>query len=212
MKKYLLIAVAALAAVSFAACNSDDEVKKDKEEKTEYTGPVTLCFNEISGVKKYKGIEFYNYGDKDIDLKDWIVKKNNEVDGGVDDAGAATTLYWEGKEDAGKLVVKANGFFVLHAADNDENLPAVVEGGRATGGLSPKKAIKLELIDPNGKVVDTFNRAWDDKAESPETTVSEVTGSFARTTDHGDAWAVLSETFGKTNVGATVISATIPQE
>lgn len=209
MKKYLLIAVAALAAASFVSCNKDNEVKKDKEEETEYTGPVTLCFNEISGVKKYKGIEFYNYGDKDINLKDWVVKKNNEVDGGTDAAGATTSLYWKGTEG----VVKAKGFYVLHAADNDEELPAVQEGGRATGGLSPKKAIKLELIDPNGKVVDTFKRGWDDALGlDAEKTLSEVTGSFARTTDHGDTWAVLSETFGKTNVGATVISATIPQE
>ena len=209
MKKYLLIAVAALAATAFVSCNKDDEVKKEGGESTEYTGAVTLCMNEISGVKGYKGIEFYNYGNKDIDLKGWVVKKNNEVDGGTDADGLPTYLYWNCEV---SITVKAKGFFVLHAKDNDANLPEVVEGGRATGGLSPKKALKLELIDPNGKVVDTFNRAWDDKADAPEITVSEVTGSYARTTDHGDNWAVLEPTFGATNAGATVVSATIPQE
>ena len=207
MKKYFLIAMAALAATAFVSC-TDEEVDRDKD-KTEDNGAVTLCFNEISGVTGYKGIEFYNYGDKDINLKDWVVKKNNEIDGGLDADGLETKLYWKGTEG----VVPAKGFYVLHAADKDDKLPAVQDGGRATGGLSPKKAIKLELIDPKGNVVDEFKRGWDDALGlAAEITLTEVKGSFARKTDHGNDWAVLSPTFGATNVGADVIADPIPQE
>lgn len=219
MKKYFLIALAA--AFTFVACNPDPEVNQDENNNTEEQKPdegnttepgaTTLCINELCGVTGYKGVEFYNYGDKDINLNGWILKKNNEVDGGTDVDGKETYLYWKGT--AG--TVKANGFFILHAKDGDENLPALTpdeDYARATGGLSAKKAVKLELIAPDGTVVDVFNRGWDDSlGAAAEVKLTEVkTGSFARTADHGDKWAVLSSTFGQTNVGAEVLSENIP--
>ena len=198
MKKYLLIAVAALAATALISCNKDPEGTEDKQD---YNGPVTLCINELNGVKGYKSIELYNYGTAAIDLKDWVLMKNLKTD-----------PYWKGTVGT----VAPGGFFVVYAnKDFDKLVASVPDGAEGTGGLSNKKRLKIVLKDPNGNTVDTFTRYWDDAvdpdaAETPD--ISAVDGSYARTTDHGNTWAVLSQTIGKTNVGAEVVSATIPTE
>ena len=210
MKKILVFAVAAMTAL--VACNKDPEVNKEdnggnENENTNTGGATGLCINEVNGTSGYKGIELYNPGDAAVDLKDWSIKKNNEVD----DDTAGTKLYWKGVSGS----VPAKGFFVIHANKDDASLPEKVGDGSdvATGGLSAKKAVKLELVNPEGKTVDTFNRGWDDNAENPEVSLKEYTeGSFARTADGGDTWKVLAPTFGATNAGAAVITETIENE
>lgn len=204
MKKYLLIAAALLTAFAFVSCNKDEEVEKEKEEQGGEQGggqeveAASICINEVNGVKGYKGIEIYNPGDKAVDLKDWSIKKNDEVD----DADAATSLYWKGIEGCS---VPAKGFYVIHASKDDGNLPEKTEGCVATGGLSNKKAVKLELINPEGKTVDTFNRGYDSSAEAPEVSLDELAGSFARETDGAAAWKLMEPTFGATNNGAALV-------
>ena len=204
MKKYFIFALAA--AFAFVSCNPDPEVKKDEEnngnEQTNQGGETTtdgatLCLNEINGVKGYKGIEIYNPTDKEISLVNWIVKKNNEVD---DDA-LATKLYWKGT--AGS--VPAKGYYVIHANKDDASLPEKTEGCVATGGLSNKKGVKLELINPEGKTVDTFNRGFDTSLEDPEQPLDELAGSFARDTDGGKDWKLKEPSFGATNNGVALV-------
>ena len=199
MKKYLLIAAAALAATALVSCNKDPE---GTGEKTDYDGPVTLCINELNGVKGYKSIELYNYGDKAIDLKDWVLMKNLQTD-----------PYWTGTVGT----IAPGGFFVVYAnKDYTKLVENVPDGHAGNGGLSNKKRLKIVLKDPNGNAVDTFTRFWDDKidpdaADTPDLTTA-VAGSYARATDHGNTWKVLAQTIGATNAGAEVISETIPTE
>jgi hypothetical protein len=206
MKKYFILALAA--AFAFAACNTDDpDVRKDDQngngnEQTNQGGETTeatLCINEVNGTKGYKGIEIYNPTDKEIDLQGWVVKKNNEVT----DEAAMTTLYWEGAAGVGKIAAK--GYYVIHANKDDGNLPEKTEGCVATGGLSNKKGVKLELINPEGKTVDTFNRGFDVTQDDPEVPLDELAGSFARDTDGGKEWKLKEPSFGATNNGVALV-------
>ena len=212
MKKYFILALAA--AFAFAACNTDDpDVRKDEGNKEgsgeqtnqggETTTDATLCINEVNGTKGYKGIEIYNPTDKEIDLQGWVVKKNNEVT----DEAAMTTLYWEGAAGVGKIAAK--GYYVIHANKDDANLPEKTEGCVATGGLSNKKGVKLELINPEGKTVDTFNRGFDESliatGGDPEVPLDELAGSFARDTDGGKDWKLKEPSFGATNNGVALV-------
>jgi len=208
MKKYFILALAA--AFALTACNTDDpDVRKDegnKEGSGEQTNPggetgteATLCINEVNGTKGYKGIEIYNASDKEVDLQGWVVKKNNEVT----DEAAMTTLYWEGAANVGKIAAK--GYYVIHANKDDANLPEKTEGCVATGGLSNKKGVKLELINPQGKVVDTFNRGFDVTQDDPEVPLDELAGSFARDTDGGNVWKLKEPSFGATNNGVALV-------
>lgn len=214
MKKYFMMACAAIAAFAMISCTQDDpDVRKDDENKGQTTPDdggntttqeVVLYINEVNGVKGYKGVEIYNPTDKEVDLKDWVLKKNNEVDDETnEDQTKWTHLYWKGSDKVGKIPAK--GYYVIHANKDDGNLPAKTEDCVATGGLSNKKAVKLELINPEGKVVDTFNRGWDDSAAAPEVSLDELTGSFARDTDGGKDWKLKEPSFGVTNNGVALV-------
>ena len=212
MKKVFMYALAAFTAVGMVSCvpNDDYQPQDDNnkpENKTddptpggnETTDGATLLINEVNGVKGYKGIEIYNPTDKEVDLKGWVVKKNNEVT----DEAAMTTLYWEGVDGVGKIAAK--GYYVIHANKDDGSLPEKTEGCVATGGLSNKKGVKLELINPEGKTVDTFNRGFDESQEDPEVALDELNGSFARETDGANVWKLMEPTFGATNNGAALV-------
>lgn len=209
MKKYFMYAFAAFAAVAMVSCLPNDDYQKPEEQKTPdeqktpegqtTTDEATLVINEVNGVKGYKGIEIYNPTDKEVDLKGWVVKKNDEVT----DEAAMTTLYWEGVEGVGKIAAK--GYYVIHANKDDGNLPEKTEGCVATGGLSNKKGVKLELINPEGKTVDTFNRGFDPSLDDPEQPLDELNGSFARDTDGGKDWKLKEPSFGATNNGVALV-------
>lgn len=203
-----MFAFAAVAAVAMVSCLPNDDYQKPEEENNnnnnnnqqpEETSGATLVINEVNGVKGYKGIEIYNPTDKEVDLKGWVVKKNNEVT----DEAAMTTLYWEGVDGVGKIAAK--GYYVIHANKDDGNLPAKTDGCVATGGLSNKKGVKLELINPEGKTVDTFNRGFDESQEDPEVALDELAGSFARDTDGGKDWKLKEPSFGATNNGVALV-------
>ncbi len=208
MKKIFMFAFAAVAAVAMVSCLPNDDYQKPEEnnnnnnnnnQQPEETSGATLVINEVNGVKGYKGIEIYNPTDKEVDLKGWVVKKNDEVT----DEAAMTTLYWEGVEGVGKIAAK--GYYVIHANKDDGNLPEKTEGCVATGGLSNKKGVKLELINPEGKTVDTFTRGFDASAEIPEAPLDELNGSFARDTDGGKDWKLKEPSFGATNNGVALV-------
>ena len=78
MKKYLLIAVAALA-VAAISCNKDKEVTKDKEEKSDYTKLVINEVNATAATDAEKFVEFYNGGDKACSLEGVTIKRTDET-------------------------------------------------------------------------------------------------------------------------------------
>lgn len=101
-----------------------------------------LKINELNGNDKF--IELVNTGSKDIDVKGIYIEK----DGAVKWTGAAGTT------------IKAGKFLLLYSSD------VVVAGGAQEGypaelvfdgGLSAKKAVRVQLFDPKGNSLDDFN-------------------------------------------------------
>ena len=208
MKKYFMIAAAVLAAVAFASCNADPEVEGNKggdegktEEPVEFktTDATTVCINELNGNDGYKGIELYNPTDAEVSLEGWAIVKNGEE-----------TLYWEGVE-GNKIAAK--GYFVIKANKKTAEIDGVASA-TGTGGLSAAKAVKLELKNANGAVVDTFDRGLRPDLEDPEVALPTAEGSMARKEDGKALWKVMAATFGATNNGANVIGdiVTVPEE
>ena len=196
MKKYLFIAAAALAAAALVSCNKDPEVKpadgdNTPAESTEFItkDATTVCINEVNGGDGYKGIELYNPTSKEVSLSGWKIVKNNE-----------DILYWEA-ESSDKIA--ANGYFVIKANKSTTEIDALADA-IASGGLSGKKAVKLDLV--NGEiVVDTFDRGFT-KNDNTEVALPDAgTNSFARAQDGKALWKIKSPTFKATNTGGQVI-------
>lgn len=197
MKKLLMIACAAVAAFTFTACG-DPEVPNGGGDEA-----LTLTINEVCGVSGYKGIELYNYGDQVVKLQGWTILKNDEQ-----------AVCWTGTTGE----VPAKGFVIIYAKKETGNLPGLDADGKApaellsTASFSPSKSLKLDLIDPNGNTVCTFDRGWASNGNT-EVGLETLEYSCGRTTDNGDTWAVLDITMGATNNGATnhgAIPTTVP--
>lgn len=102
-----------------------------------------LKINELNGNDKF--IELVNTGSSDIIMKGVTIVKD------------ASKTTWTGTED---VVVKAGKFLLLYSSD------VVVAGGAQEGypaelvfdgGLSAKKAVRIQLMDPKGNTLDDFN-------------------------------------------------------
>lgn len=113
----------------------------DEKEITVGDPPVDfskLVLNELFGAAdtdEGKYIELYNKGDYPIKLKGVTINK---------DEGLA----WTGIDGE---VVPAHGFFSIVGAKN--STPRGI-----SSGFSAKKSVLIELIDPNGNVIDKFQR------------------------------------------------------
>lgn len=102
-----------------------------------------LKINELNGNDKF--IELVNTGSSDIIMKGVTIVKD------------ASKTIWTGAED---VVVKAGKFLLLYSSD------VVIAGGAQEGypaelvfdgGLSAKKAVRIQLMDPKGNTLDDFN-------------------------------------------------------
>ena len=113
----------------------------DEKEITVGDPPVDfskLVLNELFGAAdtdEGKYIELYNKGDYPIKLKGVTINK---------DEGLA----WTGIDGE---VVPAHGYFSIVGAKN--STPRGI-----SSGFSAKKSVLIELIDPNGNVIDKFQR------------------------------------------------------
>ena len=177
MKKYLLIAAAALA-VAAISCNKDKEVTKDVEEKSDYTKLVINEVNATAATDAEKFVEFYNGGDKACSLEGVTIKRTDETN--------ATEEVWAGL--AGEKV-PAKGFFVIQGTKRSLERSL-------SSGVSAKKGVKLEVFDPDGKSVTSVQHG-----EPADATVAIAinTGIWARIPD-GGAWKnVTNPTPGKAN-------------
>ena len=196
MKKYLMIAVATLAATALVSCNKDPETNGGDETIPEFitVDATTVCINEMNGNDGYKGIELYNPTAAEVSLEGWTIVKNNEVPTGE------TPAYWTGV--AGDKIA-AKGYLVIRANKKTTNLDNLtcLSVNTGTGGLSASKAVKLELKNATGQVVDTFDRNFTPE----EPAMATIEGSAARKEDGKKLWKVMEPTFGAGNNSAKVI-------
>lgn len=140
-----------------------------------------LCGNKIpDGPQKY--IELLNSGDADADLSDWTIRKYPGDAGKYDEV-------WK----APKGTKLASGKYLVLEADQTDP----TKGFNA--GLSAKKALKFELVDASGKVVDLFLRGEDkDPFEEPGLPENK-NASFSRVPNGSGPWAYAAPTPGAAN-------------
>ena len=105
-----------------------------------------LVINEVYGAgnDNEKYLELYNNGDDPIKLKGAVIRKDEADD------------VWVGEDGE---VIMGHGYFVIAGAKN-----ALGEGGSGPNprpmkkGLSAKKNVLMEVYDPNGNLVNKFQR------------------------------------------------------
>lgn len=165
MKKFFAIAL--MASVALVGCNTDEEVQKEKETKSDYS---KLVINEAyatapSDAEKF--VEFYNGGDAAVSMEGVVVKRTDETN--------VTEEVWLGL--AGEKV-PAKGYFVIQGTKRslDRSL---------SSGLSAKKGVKLEVFDPDGKSITSVTHGDPAADGAPATKLQ--TGVWARIPD-GGAW------------------------
>ena len=125
----------------------------------------TIVLNELfgGGEDKDKFFELYNPGSKEVSLKGYTIKKDEE-------------LSWTGADD---LKIAAKGYYVILGSKNS------TPDGFSTG-FSAKKSVIVELFDADGNKIDTFQRGekgdgWG--VEDPEIYVNNKNGSWSRVPD-----------------------------
>lgn len=138
-----------------------------------------IVLNEISGVSKY--IELYNPTDTILDISGYQLKKNDEE-----------PCIWTAEEG---LVVPSKGYLVLYSEKSTIIPEGYPESLIFKGGISPKKSVKIELLDKTNEKINAFTRG----IEPWDTSLSEVSKAYARTPDGYGKWKLAGETPGKTN-------------
>ena len=171
--------------------NPGDQPDQPDPEQPEKVAKVVL--NELCGNKAYDGqkyIELYNAGDADADLAGWTIRKYAEdatdVAGKYNNCWVATS----------GIKLAAGAYMVLVADQTD---PTV--GFNA--GLSAKKGVKFELVDPQGNVVDRFVRGTDADPFMEEKLDENTDASFSRVPNGTGDWAYAAPTPGAANGAAT---------
>lgn len=135
-----------------------------------------LVLNELNGNKPVKFIEICNTLDKAVDLEGVMLRKNDEE-----------PAIWI----APKMSIQANGRLTLVSDQAANNTAAGFKGG-----LSAKKSVKIELLDPAGTQLDVFKNLCADGTETWDTTPlynGETTGSsFGRWPDATGGWFMMA--------------------
>lgn len=189
MKRLLYIVLSAGLVILSACKNDSEQYYLDYLASTQQPTPDSpgtpeqdtgVFLNELDGNSKF--IEFYNTDDKDADISGYSLFKDEEKTIYIAPAGT---------------VVPAKGFFVIEGN-------AVDYAGGFTSGLSADKATKIELLDSNGKSIDTFcnpptdsSGTWQDPG-----TYSGKSGkrSFSRYVDGTGDWYISEATPGAANI------------
>ena len=192
MKKFFVIA--AIAATSFVACESNHDIDAGGPEPEAFTGVV---LNELSGAEKF--IELYNTTDKEIVVYGaYLVKYDASKEG-----GKSTT--WKAAEG---MKIPANGYLVLESSDlsdpaekdSDPNYPYESKNHIFKGGLSGKKNIKIELYDGKNNLLDTFKRGEEGAGwNQVEPFENNKKNTFSRVPNGTGEWAYAAPTKGAAN-------------
>ena len=155
-------------------------------ETPEPAGPA-IAFNEFygAGEDNEKYIELYNLTDAEVSLEGYKIYKDEEYK----DENDADAAAWVGTAD---LKIPAKGVYLILGA----------KGSTETGfnsGFSSKKSVKMELFDPEGTLIDAFQRgekgeAWGDQS------LTNWGGSWSRIPDGtGDFKMTETKTAGELN-------------
>ncbi len=157
--------------------------------KPEEPAKATVVFNELCGNKAYDGqkfIELYNAGSAEVNLAGWTIRKY--AADAVDVAGKYNNC-WVAVDG---IKIAAGGYLVLAADQTDPTL-----GFNA--GLSAKKGVKFELVDPQGNVVDKFVRGADVDPFGEEPLPENKEASYSRVPNGTGSWAYAAPTPGEAN-------------
>ena len=124
-----------------------------------------IVLNELygGGEDAEKFFELYNPGTKEVSLKGYTIKKDEE-------------LSWTGSDD---LKIPAKGFYLILGSKGSK------PDGFSTG-FSAKKSVIVELFDAEGKKIDAFQRGEKGEGwgvEDPEKYVNNKNGSWSRIPD-----------------------------
>ena len=185
--------------MSLAGCKTDDEPQweaevvkpedqpQDKpEDKPEDTADFrAIRLNELDG-NKPKFIELYNTSAQAVDITGMKLRKNG-----------GEMVY----EVPSGTKIAAGGFLVLLSDQTDYALGF-------SAGLSAKKSLMIELLGPDGSVVDIFinpsiamGNVWD---ETDPKYNGDTTGeAYGRKPDGVGEWYMISRTQGESNNSAT---------
>ncbi|MCF0173390.1 MAG: lamin tail domain-containing protein, partial [Bacteroidales bacterium] len=128
-----------------------------------------LVLNELNGNAKY--IEIYNSGDVEVDLAGCFIRKDNDAEGDV----AIPSCKVAAK---GYQIIACSGY----AGSNTEI--------QYPNGLSAKKAVAIELLDPEKNSIDKFETA---------NTIENKEASYSRVPDGDGQWYYAAPTEGAAN-------------
>lgn len=183
-----------MAALALVSCNN--KINTDDKEDTGNVTVTGIVFNEIDATAKV--IELYNNTDKEVSLEGvTIVKYDASKEG-----GKSTT--WTG---ASGMKIAAKAWIYMESSDLSDE----AEGGDPNyayqspnhifkGGLSGKKNVKLELLDPSGKVLDTFTRGEEGSGWNQVSGyTNDKNHSFSRVPDGTGEWVYADPTKGGKN-------------
>ena len=141
----------------------------------DYSG---LILNELNGNDKF--IELYNKGKDEIRIKGvYLIKDSN-----------AEEATWT----APSIILKPGEYVLLYSVDVQADHPEIAEDHIFNSGLSAKKAVRIQLMDPKGNCIDDFNFA-----KHPGT---KYKGSFGRNAD-GKWYNQTEATPGAANIDGT---------
>ena len=137
-----------------------------------------VVLNEVDGNTKY--VELYNAGTASVSLTGYTLWKNDDMSEAI----------WTGAEG---LTIGPDQYVVIYS---DKAGVTVDDAYIFAGGLSPKKSVKIELKDADGKSADVFARG----PEPWDTSVSENSDcSFSRVENGTGEWVYAYPTPGARN-------------
>ena len=162
--------------------NSKGVIKGDEPIPViDYTG---LVINEVNG-NDYnaenandKFIELYNGSAGELDLTGVVLKKDGET-------------VWTGAKD--KHVLASGAYLVLYS-EKSEGAKTCPAENVFSGGLSPKKAVRVQIFTPQGESIDDFNYATYSGTPAP--------ASYGRNSGSGE-WYYQTATPGAVNADGT---------
>lgn len=204
MKKFYLISLCALTVFAVSCKKDNGEVIDDP-----IPDLTNLALNEIDPTDK--NIELFNKGTEEIDLEGAYIIKNDDTTekvwcgeaGHKLAAGAYLVLvgedHWIADEVTEEVDVNAEGY-----------LKAKADNVLLTCGVSPKKSVKFELFDAEGKSVQVFSRGpqpWDTALSTIKD--KKVHKTCQRIPNGTGEWKLAEQTLGAANAAS---GEDIPQE